>query len=58
VPGINDIYRKNARRRAAVIDAWTGFGGSTLNPSLHTDGLHLSATGKQRMADLVVRAIG
>jgi hypothetical protein len=58
VPGINDIYRKVAGRRAGVIDAWSAFGGSVLYESLHTDGLHLSASGKQRMADLVVRAVG
>jgi lysophospholipase L1-like esterase len=58
VPGINNIYRKVAGRRAGVIDAWTAFGGSVLFASLHTDGLHLSDSGKQRMANLVVRAVG
>jgi lysophospholipase L1-like esterase len=58
VPGINDIYRKIAGKRAGLIDVWSAFGGNTLDLSLHTDGLHLSATGKQRMSDLVVRAVG
>jgi lysophospholipase L1-like esterase len=58
VPGINDIYRKISKKKAGPIDAWTAFGGSVLNQSLHTDGLHLSASGKQRMANLVVGAVG
>ncbi len=57
IPTINGIYRRIAPP-GGLIDAWTAFGGSTYNASLHTDGLHLSAAGITKMSDLVVVAVG
>lgn len=49
-------YRKVAR--ADVVDAWTAFGGSTFDASLHTsDGLHLSPAGVERMAQTIVAKV-
>jgi lysophospholipase L1-like esterase len=59
VPRLNEIYRKIAGKRAGVIDAWTAFGGATYQPALHeADGNHLNAAGSQRLAALVVAAVG
>jgi lysophospholipase L1-like esterase len=58
VPPLNDIYRRVAGTKAEIVDAWSNFGGSTYNASLHIwDGVHLNETGSQRLANLVVTAI-
>jgi hypothetical protein len=55
IPRLNAIYRQTG----TTIDAFAGFGGSPASPGLHdAAGLHLSDAGKQRMAELVVAAIG
>jgi lysophospholipase L1-like esterase len=59
VPKVNAIYRQIAGNRAQLIDAWTAFGGSTYNAGYHqADGLHLNQSGQNRLAALVVSAIG
>ena len=41
------------------MDAWSAFGGFTYNPGLHVaDGVHLSQAGQDRLAALVVAAVG
>jgi hypothetical protein len=58
MPKLNEISRKVAGRRAGLVDAWNGFGGK-YNAALHEpDGLHLSQAGQDRLARLVVAAIG
>ncbi len=58
VPRLNAIYSKLAPS-GGFVDAWTAFGGTTYDPSLHqADGLHLSAAGSELMANLVVAAVG
>jgi lysophospholipase L1-like esterase len=61
VPQINAIYVRVAATnpaQASTIDAWTAFGGSTFDQSLHSDVEHLSPTGAQLLANLVVAAVG
>jgi lysophospholipase L1-like esterase len=52
-PQLNAIYL--SRAGANTVDAWTSFGGSTYDASLHVpnDGLHLSPEGVERMAQTV-----
>ena len=53
---INGIYRG---LRTRTVDAWSSFGGSVYNPALHVaDGVHLNQAGQDRLAALVVAAVG
>jgi lysophospholipase L1-like esterase len=59
MPTLNDLYREVGGRKTGFVDAWSAFGGSTYNAALHVaDGLHLNAAGRQKLADLVVAAVG
>jgi lysophospholipase L1-like esterase len=56
IPRINAIY---AGLRASTLDAWSAFGGTQYNASLHdSDGVHLNQAGQDRMAALITQAVG
>ena len=53
------LYRGLAGAKAGLVDAWTVFGGSMYNPAFHVaDGTHLNQTGQDKLASLVVAAVG
>jgi lysophospholipase L1-like esterase len=59
IPTLNNMYRQVGGKKTGFVDAWTAFGGPTYHASLHiADGLHLNATGQQKLADVVVAAVG
>jgi lysophospholipase L1-like esterase len=61
VPRINAIYRELAATKptqVTAIDAWTAFGGATFDQTLRYDNQHLNQAGAQRLASLVVAAVG
>jgi hypothetical protein len=59
MPTLNRIYREVGGRKTGFVDAWTAFGGSTYDASLHAaDGLHLNLAGQQRLAEVVTAAVG
>ncbi len=54
VPRLNAIYRSIG----VTVDAWSSFGEATWDQSLRYDVQHLNAAGAQRVAGLVVQAVG